>query len=94
MIIIEDYYNLFQDLKKEYGPNLHKNVFRKCFPKKQTESKNSKLAIANISFAVGPGEIFGLLGHNGAGKTTAMKIIIAEELPTEGNVKYLFHNHV
>lgn len=35
---------------------------------------------------MGPGEIFGLLGHNGAGKTSAMKIIIAEELPTEGSV--------
>ncbi|XP_065201451.1 uncharacterized protein LOC135832246 isoform X2 [Planococcus citri] len=78
---------IVQDLKKEYGPNLSKNMFHKCFPKKKKESKNSKLAIANISFAVGPGEIFGLLGHNGAGKTTAMKIIIAEEVPTEGNIQ-------
>lgn len=39
---------------------------------------------------MGPGEIFGLLGHNGAGKTSAMKIIIAEEIPTEGNVGFLF----
>ena len=73
-------------MKKEYGFNLSKNVFQKCFPKKNKKSESSKLAISNLSFAVGPGEIFGLLGHNGAGKTTAMKIIIAEELPTEGHV--------
>lgn len=60
----------------------------KCFSSKNNEEelRNSKLAIENISFAVGPGEIFGLLGHNGAGKSTTMKILTAEEIPTNGKV--------
>lgn len=33
------------------------------------------LAVDNVSFTIGKGEIIGLLGHNGAGKTTIMKMI-------------------
>lgn len=33
------------------------------------------LAVDNVSFTIGKGEIVGLLGHNGAGKTTIMKMI-------------------
>lgn len=35
----------------------------------------SFLAVDNVSFTIGKGEIVGLLGHNGAGKTTIMKMI-------------------
>jgi ABC-2 type transport system ATP-binding protein len=43
-------------------------------------------AIKNVSFEVGRGEIVGLLGHNGAGKTTIMKIITGFLEPSEGGV--------
>jgi ABC-2 type transport system ATP-binding protein len=33
------------------------------------------LAVNNVSFSIKPGEIVGLLGHNGAGKTTIMKML-------------------
>jgi ABC-2 type transport system ATP-binding protein len=36
---------------------------------------DSFLAVDNVSFTIGKGEIVGLLGHNGAGKTTIMKMI-------------------
>lgn len=45
-----------------------------------------QVAVASLSLAIEPGEVFGLLGHNGAGKTTTMKIITAEETPTNGTV--------
>ena len=32
-------------------------------------------------------QVFGLLGHNGAGKTTSMRMIIAEEAQTRGKVR-------
>jgi ABC-2 type transport system ATP-binding protein len=35
----------------------------------------SKLAVDNVSFSVGKGEILGFIGPNGAGKTTTMRII-------------------
>ena len=41
-------------------------------------------AVNNISFDVLKGEIFGFLGANGAGKTTAMKMLIGISKPTSG----------
>lgn len=42
-------------------------------------------AVDNISFNVKKGEIFGFLGANGAGKTTAIKILCGLSKPTSGN---------
>ncbi len=41
-------------------------------------------AVDNISFSVKKGEIFGFLGANGAGKTTAIKILCGLSLPSSG----------
>lgn len=40
----------------------------------------------NLTFEVGKGEIFGFLGANGAGKTTAIKILCGLSSPTSGEV--------
>ena len=42
-------------------------------------------AVDHISFEVYKGEIFGFLGANGAGKTTAMKMLCGLSKPTSGN---------
>ena len=42
-------------------------------------------AVDNISFEVKRGEIFGFLGANGAGKTTAMRMLCGLSIPTEGH---------
>ena len=41
-------------------------------------------AVDNISFDVKKGEIFGFLGANGAGKTTAMRMLCGLSFPTSG----------
>lgn len=41
-------------------------------------------AVDRISFEVGRGEIFGFLGANGAGKTTAMRMLCGLSRPTSG----------
>lgn len=41
-------------------------------------------AVKDISFDIYKGEIFGFLGANGAGKTTAMKMLIGISKPTSG----------
>ena len=41
-------------------------------------------AVDHITFDVGRGEIFGFLGANGAGKTTAMRMLCGLSRPTEG----------
>jgi len=44
-------------------------------------------AVSAITFDVKQGEIFGFLGANGAGKTTAMKMLIGISKPTAGDAK-------
>ena len=44
-------------------------------------------AVDDISFTVRKGEIFGFLGANGAGKTTAMRMLTGLSQPTDGNGK-------
>jgi len=46
-------------------------------------------AVADVSFAVGRGEIFGLLGPNGAGKTTTIRMILDLFKPDHGTVSVL-----
>lgn len=49
-----------------------------------TKKFGSFTAVDQISFETGKGEIFGFLGANGAGKTTAMKMLIGISKPTSG----------
>ncbi len=42
------------------------------------------VAVDHISFDVYKGEVFGFLGANGAGKTTAMRMLCGLSLPTSG----------
>jgi ABC-2 type transport system ATP-binding protein len=44
-------------------------------------------AVNAITFEVKKGEIFGFLGANGAGKTTAMKMLIGISIPTSGEAQ-------
>ena len=49
-----------------------------------TKKFGSFTAVDHISFDVRKGEIFGFLGANGAGKTTAMRMLCGLSLPTSG----------
>lgn len=54
--------------------------------KKITRRYGDFLAVNGASFSVGGGEIIGLLGHNGAGKTTVMKMLSGYLEPDSGSV--------
>ncbi len=45
------------------------------------------VAVDGVSFEIGRGEIVGLLGHNGAGKSTIMKMITGFLEPSEGTIR-------
>ena len=52
-----------------------------------TRSYGPLRAVDNLSFSIGAGEIVGLLGHNGAGKTTVMKMLTGFLEPTGGLIR-------
>ena len=60
------------DLCKSYSSNLE---------------KREKNALTNLNLKIKSGAVHGFLGHNGAGKTTAIKIIMGLIFPTSGAVK-------
>ncbi|XP_055983411.1 ABC-type organic anion transporter ABCA8-like isoform X1 [Sorex fumeus] len=63
-------------LRKEYARKR-----KHCFSKSK-----KKLAARNVSFCVRKGEVLGLLGHNGAGKSTSISVITGDTNPTAGQV--------
>lgn len=46
-------------------------------------------AVDGLSFTVAPGECYGLLGTNGAGKTSALEVLEGLAAPTSGTVEVL-----
>ncbi|MEL7657653.1 MAG: ABC transporter ATP-binding protein [Bacillota bacterium] len=54
-----------------------------------SKSFGSLLAVDNLSFEVNNGEIFGLLGHNGAGKTTSIECILGVKRSDRGFAQIL-----
>ena len=47
---------------------------------------DDSVALEDVSFSVEPGEFLSVVGHSGAGKTTLVKMLLAEEKPTTGSV--------
>lgn len=52
-----------------------------------TQRYKERVALAQISFEVRRGEIFGLLGPNGGGKTTLFRILSTQLVPTSGRAR-------
>ena len=57
-----------------------------------TKNFGSFTAVDNISFEVDKGEVFGFLGANGAGKTTAMRMLSGLLIPSSGEGWVAGHN--
>ncbi|HEY5057111.1 MAG TPA: ATP-binding cassette domain-containing protein [Acidobacteriaceae bacterium] len=47
---------------------------------------DTKVAVEDLSFTIGPGAMFGLLGPNGSGKTSSIRMMIGITLPDSGTV--------
>src|SRR5204862_7455281 len=49
--------------------------------------QNRQIALNDVSLKLEPGSVLGLLGHNGAGKTTFLRLILGLHCPTAGWVR-------
>ena len=54
-----------------------------------TKSFSGRKVVNDLSFAVNKGEVFALLGHNGAGKSTTIDLILGLKCTDEGNATIL-----
>lgn len=54
----------------------------------------NRLAVDDLNLAVKAGEIFGLLGHNGAGKSTTIGMILGQVWPTSGKISISGHDAI
>jgi ABC-2 type transport system ATP-binding protein len=57
--------------------------------KKVRKNFNKSTALKNLNLDIKEGEIFGFLGPSGAGKTTMIKILTSQLIPTSGQVRVL-----
>jgi homopolymeric O-antigen transport system ATP-binding protein len=79
----------FQPLPWDYGTLTEAIArrFRRPEPRTRTADPGEIWALQDLSFEVRQGEAFGLIGHNGAGKSTALKIISRVTPPSEGEIR-------
>ena len=62
----------------------------KCIEVHQlTKTYDGRKVVDNLTFEVEKGEVYGLLGHNGAGKSTTIECILGLNTPDSGSAKLL-----
>jgi oligopeptide transport system ATP-binding protein len=74
-----------QPLLEIDGLTKHFPVTTALFPRRQIAWVK---AVDGIDFSIGPGETVGVIGESGCGKTTTSKLILLQEAPTSGAIRY------
>ena len=74
-----------QPLLEIDGLTKHFPVTTALFPRRQIAWVK---AVDGIDFAIEPGETVGVIGESGCGKTTTSKLILLQETPTSGAIRY------
>ncbi len=57
-----------------------------------TKTFDSRTAVDRVSLQVQPGDVFGFLGQNGAGKSTTIRMLLGLVKPSSGQISLLGHN--
>ncbi|MBU0542910.1 MAG: ATP-binding cassette domain-containing protein [Limnobacter sp.] len=66
------------------GPEQETNICSWC---------GSVVAAHDVSFELHPGEILGIMGESGSGKSTVVKTLFFDEEPTRGSAQFFEHDH-
>jgi lipopolysaccharide transport system ATP-binding protein len=66
-----------------------KDLLSRVLSNKKTELESDMMALDDISFTVNAGEVFGIIGRNGAEKSTLLKIMSKITAPSSGTIKLM-----
>lgn len=77
----------YQITKGKYGLLSEKFGDLFSFSKKRLKEKNKVTALRNVSFSIKSGETVGIIGRNGAGKSTILKLVSKISYPNGGKVQ-------
>lgn len=49
---------------------------------------HDKPILTNVNFSIEKGKLYGIIGHNGSGKSSLIKLLAGEDKPTAGEIRY------
>src|SRR5258708_1034601 len=76
----------FDRVSKKYKIRANGNASKRWYRRGVAEPVGEMWALRNVSFEVKEGEALGIVGHNGAGKTTILRILAGITTPTAGEI--------
>src|SRR3981081_2626145 len=76
----------FDRVSKKYDIRPASNSPRRWYKRAFARRSSEMWALRDISFEVKEGEALGIVGHNGAGKTTMLKLLYSITAPTRGQI--------
>src|SRR6202030_474629 len=76
----------FEGVSKKYKLPANGDRPRRWYSRGFGKKSGQMWALRNVTFRVNEGEALGIVGHNGAGKTTIMKILSGITTPTSGEI--------
>lgn len=81
----------FEHVSKGYHLGAYRRSLREAIggmlrPRSATPPTDLFWALDDVSFQVQPGEVLGIIGHNGAGKSTILKLLSEVTYPTRGRI--------
>jgi ABC-type polysaccharide/polyol phosphate transport system ATPase subunit len=76
----------FDRVSKKYNLPTNGDSPKRWYSRRFAKKSGQMWALSNVSFQVREGEALGIVGHNGAGKTTILKILSGITAPTTGEI--------